>query len=380
MTAHPPRTRSDAERAALSALDESAVVATLADLVALPSLPAHEQPMQDRMAELLADAGADVDVFPLDVDALRAHPAFSTEHERTAPTGVLGAVGEARGGRTLLLNGHTDVVPPGDPGRWTSPPFTPRMVGRRLHGRGACDMKGGLAAALGAVRALRDADVPLSGRLLVDAVVGEEDGGCGTLGSLLHGTTADAAVVLEPTRLAVSPAVAGALTFRITIPGQAAHGCLREEGVSAIERLPVVHGALLDLERRRNERHPDDLFSWLERPFAICAGRVEGGDWASSEAEWLRLDGRYGVGPDEDLDAARAELEEAVAAAAHADPWLTRHPPTVEWVGAQFLPGRTDRSDPVVGALAEAVGDVRGRAAVIEAARVLTVAAVRFCA
>lgn len=349
--------RTDDERRVLAAVDDDWLRHTLHDLVAVPSLPGREEPAQRLVAELLTDLGAQVDVFTLDMAGVAAHPAFSTEYERVAPVGVTGTIGRGDG-PTLLLNAHTDVVPAGDAARWRSDPFTPTWRGDRLYGRGAVDMKGGLAAGLTAVKALVDTGVDLPGRVLVDAVVGEEDGGCGTLGSLLHGTTADGAVVLEPTGLVVSPAVAGALTFHVTIPGRAAHGCLREEGVSAIEKLPLVQQALLGLERDRNSRAAEPLFSWLDRPFAICTGRVEGGDWASSEADWCRLEGRFGVAPDEDLEAAQTELESAVAVAAAADPWLATHPPTVRWVGARFLPGRTASDDPLVVAAQAAVGDL----------------------
>jgi acetylornithine deacetylase len=103
----------------------------------------------------------------------------------------------------------------------------------------------------------------------------------------------------------------------------------------------------------------------MKLPFAICAGRVRGGDWPSSEADWLELEGRYGVAPDEDLDVARRELEDAVADAALRDEWLTEHPPTVEWWGGQFLPGRTDRDDPIVGTVGDALEDASGRALVV---------------
>lgn len=354
---------STAERAVLDAVDPTFIVDALQELVAVPSVSGDETPAQRQMAHVLGRIGADVEMFDLDGDALRAHPAYSAEFERPDAVGVVGAIGEGGAGATLWLNGHVDVVPTGDPRGWDHDPFTPTVVGRRLYGRGACDTKGGLAAAVGAVKAIVDAGATLPGRVLVTPVVGEEDGGCGTLGALLHGVTADGAIVLEPTRMAVSPAVAGALSFRITLRGRAAHGCLREEGVSAIEKLAPVHAAVLDLERRRNRRAAEPLFSWLDSPFAICTGRLEAGDWASSEADWLRLEGRYGVAPDEDLRAARAEFEAAVAAAARGDVWLTRNPPAVEWVGGQFLPGRTDVSEPLVGTVTSAVGDVRDRAA-----------------
>lgn len=352
-------TLSTREEAVLAAVDPAFVVDTLRDLVAIRSVSGDEGPAQAHMADVLRRIGARVDVFGLDSASLRAHPAYSAEFARPDAVGVVGAIGAGDAGATLWLNGHVDVVPAGDPRGWRHDPFTPTVVGRRLFGRGACDTKGGLAAAVGAMKAIVDAGGGVSGRVLLTPVVGEEDGGCGTLGALLHGITADAAIVLEPTRMAVSPAVAGALSFRITLRGRAAHGCLREEGVSAIEKLAPVHAALLDLERRRNRRVAEPLFAWLDAPFAICAGRLEAGDWASSEADWLHLEGRYGVAPDEDLATARAEFEAAVAAGAARDPWLVRTPPAVDWVGGQFLPGRTDPSDPVVGTITEAVGDVR---------------------
>lgn len=353
---------SDRERAALDAVDTTFVLDVLRDLVALPSLSGEERPAQERVADLLRRVGADVEVFEVDMAALADHPAFSAEFDRPDALGVVGAVGSGATGRTLLLNGHTDVVPPGALRTWTRAPFEPSLEGGRVYGRGACDMKGGLAAGIAAVRAIVDARIALDGQVLVTPVVGEEDGGSGTLAALSHGVTADGAIVLEPTRMAVSPAVAGALSFRITIRGRAAHGCLREEGVSAIEKLAPVHAALLALERRRNRRAGGSLFAWLDTPFAICAGRLQAGDWASSEADWLRLEGRYGVAPDEHLDTARAELEHAVAASVRGDRWLEEHPPTVTWVGGQFLPGSTAVDDPIVHAVSSAAHGVVGHA------------------
>jgi acetylornithine deacetylase len=263
-------------------------------------------------------------------------------------------------GPSLLLNGHIDVVPTGDPGDWTTPPFAPSVRDGRVFGRGACDMKGGVAAALHALEVIAGAGIDLAGSVALASVVGEEDGGCGTLAMLEHGVRADGCVIMEPTELSVVPAVAGALSWRVRVRGWSAHGCLREEGVSAFEAFGPVHRAVLDLERRRNAREPDALFAWLDRPFAICGGRIAGGDWPSSEMDWLLWEGRYGVAPGEDLDAARAEFERAIADAAAADPWLRDHPPVVEWWGGQFYPGRTDIDDGMVSTVLAAATEVTG--------------------
>jgi acetylornithine deacetylase len=122
----------------------------------------------------------------------------------------------------------------------------------------------------------------------------------------------------------------------------------------------------LHLEARRNRGVANPAFAHLERPFAICIGRVEAGDWPSSEADWLRAEGRYGVSPAEDLDSARAELEDAVAQAAAADAWLRDHPPAVEWTGGQFHPAVIANDHPLVDLISGAHADGSGGAPAVE--------------
>ncbi|HUR50299.1 MAG TPA: ArgE/DapE family deacylase [Acidimicrobiales bacterium] len=354
-----------AERAAVESVDTDALVALASDLIAIRSDGGNEAAAQRRVAGVLEDIGMQVETWNIDMTALAAHEAFSEEMEHLDALGVVGGMG-GDDGPTLMFNGHVDVVPAGDAGEWTTPPYAPALRDGRLYGRGACDMKGGLAAAIHAVDAVGRAGLQLSGRVLVTPVIGEEDGGSGTLAALLHGIRADAAVITEPTALSVVPACAGALSFRIHIRGLSAHGAVRHEGVSAIEKLAVVQGALNDLERRRNARPIDPLFGWLKTPFAICAGRVRGGDWPSSEADWLELEGRYGIAPGEDPATARAEFDAAIADSATADDWLSQHPPRVEWWGAQFLPGLTSPDDSIVTALAGVLSDTSGRDPVVQ--------------
>ena len=357
------------EQAVLEAVDADALVDLTSELVALPTLSGQEVAGQEHVAGVLAAQGLDVETWEVDLAALAQHPQYSAEVERGTTLGVLGTTGGGSG-RYLLVDGHIDVVPTGDPGRWTTPPFAAELRDGRLHGRGTCDMKGGLAAAIHAAAALRAVGVDLAGTFAIAPVVGEEDGGCGTLALLEHlrghGVQPDGCLIPEPTDGAVVPAVAGALSWRIRIRGRSAHGCLREEGVSAIEKLVPVQQAVLSLETARNRDRGaavtggDRLFDWLERPFAICGGRVEGGDWPSSEADWLVWEGRYGVAPGEDLAAARGQFEEAVASVGETDPWFAANPPTVEWWGGQFLPARTDAADPLVATTQAAATAARG--------------------
>jgi acetylornithine deacetylase len=348
------------------AIDLDGMLEFLRDLIAVPSLVGEETAGQEFVAERMGRMGLQVDLWELDFEELSEHPAFSIEEERERPLGVVGVMGEDAGGKSLILNGHVDVVPVGDEGLWHYPPWQATIEGGRLYGRGAADMKGGLCCALFAAKALRDAGVQLKGRLMVESVIGEEDGGVGTLAAVLRGYRADGAIVAEPTELIVAPAQAGAFNFRVTIPGKAAHGCVREEGISPIEKFLPVHEALMELERERNERQRDPLYARYKLPNALCIGNLRAGTWASSVAESLLFEGRYGIAVGEDQSAARRSFEEAVSRAAQADPWLRDHPPVVEWWGGQFFPARTSVDHPLVQTVTAAFQEVVGEAARVE--------------
>lgn len=345
------------EERVLEALDPGYLLECLEELVAIPSLAARETEAQEAMAGRLKEIGLDRDVWEIDFDALRSHPAYTAEVERDAGLGVVGTLGRGRG-RTLVLNGHVDVVDAGELDRWSSPPFQAQVRGGRVYGRGTCDMKGGLACALAAARALVDAGVELEGTLQIQSVLGEEDGGAGTLATLMRGHTGDGAIVLEPTDLALGPAHGGALGFRVTVPGRAAHGAFREEGVSPIEPFGRLVAALRELEAERNRDVADPLFAEDRLPFALAIGKVRSGIWASTVPESLEFEGRLGFAPGEEPGHARRAFETAVSTAAAADPWLAEHPPIVEWCGAQFGAARTDPASPVVRTLAAAFEEV----------------------
>jgi len=362
-----PLPGSELERAVVAAVDVEGLVASTQALVRIPSWGGRETAAQDFMAALLTDSGLDVDRWEIDLDALSTHPAFSIELDREHAVGVVGTLAGEGGGRSLILNGHVDVVPPGDPELWRHPPFGGVVDEGRIWGRGALDMKGQLIAAVYALRAIRASGVRLLGTVHLASVIGEEDGGVGTLATLLRGYSADGAVVMEPTRLAIAPAQAGALNFRLRVPGQSAHGALREEGVSALENLFPVYRAIQTLELQRNRRlGTDPLFSGYRLPFPICIGTIAGGDWASSVPDHVTVEGRFGVAPGEDPASAMCELEDVVAAAAAAHPWLHRHAPELTWWGGRFLPARTPDDHALVRTLLEATTAVLGTPAPLE--------------
>jgi len=350
------------ERRVLDALDDDELVATLVELVRVPSLTGSdaESELQHTVARWCEEAGLEVDTWSLDLDTLRADPDFpGTEAERVEGYGVVGTT-EGQGVPGLVLQGHVDVVPVGDVAKWPGgQPFSAEISDGVLHGRGACDMKAGLAVNLAVARALHRSGVRTERRLALHSVVSEEDGGLGALATVRRGHTGEVAVITEPTSGRVVTANAGALTFRLEVAGRAAHGSTRLDGVSAVEAFWPLHLALRALEARRNtDVHP--LFGDTPLPYGISIGTVRSGDWASSVPDLLVAEGRMGVRLGEDPAQARAVLEEAVAEAAAGDPWLRDHVPLVTWPGGQFASGRLPEGHALVGEVADAVHAVTG--------------------
>ena len=348
-------------------IDEAALVADLLDLLRIPSVSgtAAELDVQEYLVERWRTEDLDVDRWDIDVAALSRDPQFpGMEVERSAAVGVTATLAGDGTGPVLLFNGHTDVVPPGDLDAWTGDPFIPRRMtvdGRdRIVGRGACDMKAGVAAMWTAVRAVKTAGIPLRGSVVLAPVSGEEDGGLGTFALLRHGVTADMCVVPEPTAMDIIPANGGALTFRLTVRGLATHASRRTEGVSAIEKLYPVLLALQELEQRRNAEVDVVMQRWpLAYPLSI--GTVHAGDWASTVPDLLTAEGRLGVALGETNEEARAALEAAVAAVCATDPWLAEHPVEVTWWGGQFASGRTPADSPVIGLVSGVPRGLHGR-------------------
>lgn len=347
--------------AALDAVDEGRLVALLQDLVRVPSVTgtAAESEAQHRLDSRLRAAGMETDLWQVDLDALRADPGFpGSEAPRDEAWGLVGSIGSGDG-PALVLNGHIDVVPTGDRTQWRDDPWDPVVREGRVHGRGSCDMKAGLAAQVAAVEALQAAGVRLRGSLHVQSVVGEEDGGLGTFATLQRGHTGDVAVICEPTSGAIVPAAAGALTFRLTVPGRSVHASMRLDGVDVIEKYLPVHHALRRLEAARN-RDPHPLMARYALPYPLSVGTVRAGDWASSVPDLLVAEGRLGVALGEPVEHARAELEATVAGVCADDPWLAQHPVVVEWPGGQFAPGQLAEGSPLLGLVAAAHRDLHG--------------------
>lgn len=338
----------------------ASIEASLATLVAIPSVTGDEREGRDHLAGVLEDLGLEVESLDADLDAIRADPAYpGSEVDRSELPLVIGHLNRGAPGRRVLLNGHIDVVPAGDVSSWGSDPFDPRVEDGVMYGRGTCDMKGGVAAILEVLRQLIDRGH--AGPVSVAFVPSEEDGGAGTLAAIRHGLDADVAVIPEPTNLEIVTAHGGAITFALKVPGRAAHAATRREGISALDMLVPVLDALRRDEVERNADPEDPRMAELGLPYPTIVGEVSGGSWASTVMDELVVNGRYGVRLGQSCDEAAADLRQAVSGLWESHEFLSRHPLDLTIYGARFGSCAIDPDHPLAVGLAAAFETTTGR-------------------
>ncbi|NOV02927.1 peptidase [Paenibacillus sp. LMG 31457] len=349
-------------------LHRSAGIALLQQMVRIASTQGNEKEVQLLVADQLHGLKLDVDMWEPDGEGLAGHPYFCSPRNHFAGSpNVVGVLKGAGGGRSLLLNGHVDVVPEGQRDQWQHDPYSGEVTGGKLYGRGATDMKGGNTALLLALGAIQGLGLKLKGDVIFQSVVEEESGGAGTLAAIVRGYKADAALIPEPTNLRIFPKQQGSMWFRIEVKGRSAHGGTRYEGVSAIEKSIVVIQHIRELEKERNARIKDPLYANNPIPIPINLGVIQGGNWPSSVPDTVKLEGRMGVAPDEKLEEAREEMLRWIGRLKDVDPWFAEHPPGLEWFGAQWVPGSVDPGHPLMEVLLQQYREVKQEEPVIEA-------------
>jgi acetylornithine deacetylase len=350
---------------------EDDLILLLSDLVAFDTrapdpdyAPRDEAALQDYVAGRMRSAGLAVRVWEPEIAELppSRYPIPERHHFRGRPQLVATAPGRG-GGRSLLFNGHVDVVTAEPVERWTSPPFTPELRDGRLYGRGACDMKGGVASMLLATEVLRALEVPLLGDVIVNTVTDEESTGAGSLAVAASGLRADGGIIPEPTGLEVWLGARGSLMPAIEVEGRAGHAGYPPAHwsaggpVNAIEKMQVVLDALQRL-RLEWQLRPDTQHEVLA-PGTIVPTALDSGQWMVSypAVSTLRCHVQY-VPAQADADGygtrVEAEIEARVLAAARADPWLADHPPRFAWPGdvpAAFV----DEGEPIAATTLDAM-------------------------
>jgi acetylornithine deacetylase len=338
--------------AAAARASQEETIALLQELVRVPSVnpyftayaePSREGEVQDILERRLTRLDASLDRWQPDGQELAKYaggPGYYPDRDFRGRPNLVATLPGTGGGRSMLLLGHVDVVSPGE--GWTVDPFAGERHDGAVYGRGAADMKGGLAAAVSALEILRRSGIRLRGDVLVAAVVDEEAGGMGTLAFVDRGYRADGAIIPEPTDLNVAPLCRGILWGRLTIPGRASHIEMpqphwRDGG--AVDAIALGR-VFLDAIDRLNERwasNPAKRHPLLPLPCQVCVSMLEAGEYPTAFAGEMRItfDAQYlpaerderGLG-----GKVKAELEAFVRHVAREHEWLRRHPPRIEWL------------------------------------------------
>ena len=343
------------------------IISFVKELVRTPSLANDEGGVQNTIHEKLKDLNLDSQKIPVVFSELNDHPAFNDDG--FSPDSRINVIATWKGNgksRSLILNGHVDVVPTGPENLWNYSPWSGKEEDGKIFGRGSCDMKAGLSSGLFAIAILKSLGFKPDGDVIFQSVVGEESGGCGTLTNIVKGYHADAAIILEPTSLKLSPIQSGALTFRLTVHGRATHASMRWDGVSAIEKYTGLHNAIIKLEEMRHHSFDTKYYESKDRVAPINIGTVRAGQWHSTVPESIIAEGRLGVFPNESNEEARKNFEDHVFEFSKNDSWLTENPPEIEWFEGQFESGQTPIDDPLIKELSSAYKNVLNREAVIE--------------
>ena len=321
---------------AVTSLGE-ATTRMLGELVRHRSTLGQEHGALDAMAAAYEGLGLAPRRVPVDEAALADRPGFSpplipyagrdnvvAEFTPTAPAG-----------RSLMLQGHVDVVPEGAADLWTTPPFEPAIRDGRMYGRGAGDMKAGLVSIVMAMRALQEAGLQPAAPVQFGAVIEEECTGNGALAVMHALPKPDACLIPEPGPgyAALYTAEVGVVWAWVTVTGRPAHVREAHAGISAIEAAWVVTEAFRTYESEANRaerRHPS--FAADNHPINVNVGTIEGGEWNSSVANRTRIGIRVGVMPGHSCRDVCREIE-ALAATTQADPRMRGATLKVEFRG-----------------------------------------------
>lgn len=321
------------------AVDEGfeAEVAFLADLVRFPSRRGEEAPLQDWLAAEFRRRGYAVDRFTLAEVPLADHPK-ACPMVGVDPAASVQVVATHRPplatGRSLILQGHVDVVPEGPAAMWTYPPYAAVIRDGWLYGRGAHDMKAGVAAMVFALEAIRAAGFAPAATVHLQTVTEEESTGNGALATLIRGYRADAVLIPEPTGHAITRAHTGTLWFRLRVEGRPVHVAVAQEGSNAIlSAMRLIEALARHAAALNAAAAADPWYGGIAEPITFNPGIIRGGDWPSSVPAWCEVDCRIGLLPGTPVAEAMAGVERAVRAAAAADPFLAAHPPEILWHG-----------------------------------------------
>jgi len=339
-----------------------AAIGFLQQMIAIPSVTGDEAAIQKFLAQYMAGIGLEVDMWETDWEALKQHPAYiPVDRGYEGRPNIVATMKGTGGGRSLLLNGHTDVIPVNDGVGWSDDPWSARIKDGRVYGRGSCDMKSGVAAHILAVQYLKEAGLRTKGDVYINVVVDEEVSGHGTLDTVIRGYHADAGISGETSDLAVQPACIGRIWFEIEINGKPAGIQRRYEGISGIDLGNKITRAVAELEAKRVATVSHPLYPNALDSLPCMIGSFSAGNYPSAFPSSCLLKGSIGTVPGEDHEGVKQSLVEQIARESAKDPWMKLHPPVVRFVGFDAQASEIPRDHPIVATVCRSYKEITGK-------------------
>lgn len=322
----------------------------LQDLVRIPSVTGTEKEVQEFTDSYAKEMGLTTDKFEPDLEELKKHPAYvEVERGYSGRPNVVALWKGSGSGRSLILNGHVDVIPEGAPQNWQHGCWSADIADGKLYGRGASDMKSGVAAMTMAVRALKECGFHLKGDVILEYVIDEELSGNGTLACVMRGYTADAGICCETSGMCVQPASIGRIWYTIHVKGKATGIQQRFEGVNAIDKGYLVHKAIEKYEHRRLLTVTHPLYPDMISAIPCMVGQFESGTYNSAFPDTCTLKGSLATVPGESSDVLKKEFQKFLQQeCARQDDWLAANPPEILYTGYFAEPSEIPADSPIV--------------------------------
>ena len=326
----------------------------LVNLIKYPSLIGNEHPIQIYIANKLKEIGLKVESWEPDINLLLKHKAFIPYEKiinlkyKNRPN-VVGILKGKRKGKSIILNGHVDVVTPEPLHEWNDEPFAGIIKNGMIIGRGASDMKSGLAAMIFAVESIRNVGISLDGDVIFQSVIDEEYDGAGTLSCILKGYKADGALIAEPSDLKIVIGHAGVARFNICINGKSVHPSIKSKGINAIDKAFKIYRSLKSLDKRRNKLVTNELFNRNIYPdiTGVLVSSINAGSWGSTVPANAKMHCRVGFLPNESIQKVKSEMVEILKKGSKNDDWLRKNPPKLE-TSAFVEPACLNINDPII--------------------------------
>jgi len=356
------------ERRIIESIDQKKdnIIKFLRELISFPSVTGSELKIQQFIAEKLKEMGLKVDMWEPVHSELKKHPAYvPVKNEYTNRPNLVGIYKGTGNGKSLLFNGHVDIIPAKPLSAWEYKPWAGDIQGDRIYGRGASDMKSGLAAMTIALDILIKLGINLKGDVILEYTVDEEQSGNGTLACVLRGYKADAGISCETSSLHIQPACIGRIWFEIIIKGKPTGIQRAWEGVNAIEKGYSVMKAVSNFgDIRVNElSHP--LYPNVRNALPCMVSVFRSGSFPSSFPDTCLLKGSFATLPGEDTNIVKQNFTEHITTFAKTDSWLKDNPPLTKFKGYCGDPAEISKNHPIVNALNKKYYSIMGKKAQI---------------